>query len=221
MHDNGGKHKGNVQKYLRKIDKDSKEKDDAKEKLRTELDRIEKAAALRYSKDTGVPADSVKALPSKSSNDNDATKPSNPAGASTKKVKETIHRPDNIGIVGAWEVVEETEAVDTAAAAPAIDNTSSKTSSKRAHSPSQENTLSTTAHLKGSDLLDDEHADSQDHNTFEIKEKTIGSVYNASSSQKQAGTSSLETTAYPASIQFKKRRTASNRDTTRKQRKPL
>ncbi|KAJ1848694.1 hypothetical protein LPJ73_003900, partial [Coemansia sp. RSA 2703] len=58
MHDNGGKHKGNVQKYLRKIDKDSKEKDDAKEKLRTELDRIEKAAALRYSKDTGVPADS-------------------------------------------------------------------------------------------------------------------------------------------------------------------
>ncbi|KAJ2787433.1 hypothetical protein GGI15_000735 [Coemansia interrupta] len=212
MHDSGAKHKGNVEKYLRKIDKASKDKDDAKEKLRAELDKIERAAAVKYSKDTGTPTGSVETPPAKSSIVDSSAKPDDLAEVSLKKIEETARRPDNIGVVGAWEVVEEPEVADIATAA---------TSSKRARSPSGENEPSATTHLRGSEWLNGGHDDPQEHDTFEIKEKTIDSVYEASSSYKHTDASNSETAAEAGSIQFKKRRTASNRSTARKQRKPM
>ncbi|KAJ1724280.1 WW domain binding protein 4 [Coemansia erecta] len=221
MHDNGAKHKGNVEKYLRKIDKVSKDRDDAKTKLRTELDKIEKAAALRYSKDTGAQAGSVEAPPAKSSIADSTAKPSDPADVSPKKIKETVQRPDNIGIVGAWEVVEETQAADVTTAASATKDQSATTRAKRARSPSEAKESSTTAHSRGSEWLDGGHDDPQDDDTFEIKEKTIGSVYATASSYKHDNTANSETATETGNIQFKKRRTASNRSTARKQRNPL
>ncbi|KAJ2881184.1 WW domain binding protein 4, partial [Coemansia aciculifera] len=53
LHDSGAKHKDNVQKFLRQIQKDEEARNQAEKKLNTQLKAIEAAATATYNKDIG------------------------------------------------------------------------------------------------------------------------------------------------------------------------
>ncbi|KAJ1946902.1 hypothetical protein GGF37_000852 [Kickxella alabastrina] len=218
MHERGAKHKECVQKYLRKIETDSKEKREAEEKLRSDLDKIERAAMLSYNRDIGNKGEAPKASaadekPSVSAKDE---KKGHAESSEPDVQDKSNQRADDAGIVGAWEVVEEPEpAAEVRPERKAARSGSSV--GRRIHLSRYEGTQGVKR--SGAGVLDDADGNNpQRLSQFEIKEKTvasgaikIGNINNDGAEEGPAAMGAL----------FKKRRTAANRTTARKQHKPM
>ncbi|KAJ2804350.1 hypothetical protein H4S07_004247 [Coemansia furcata] len=201
LHDSGAKHKDNVQKFLRQIQKDEEARNKAEKKLDAQLKSIEDAATVIYNKD--VAAHRAEAAPpaiSKEKAHVSAKATEKPSGQSEKKESAVVEadtrpsRPDNVGIVGAWEVVEEVEEEAVAS-----------TSLQPAHAQN----------LRGSEWLDQEEDTSDRLHEFDIKEMTVSRLTEHGGEEPQAATVASDGAAMSL---FKKRRAATNR-TTRKQQK--
>ncbi|KAJ1732503.1 hypothetical protein LPJ61_002016 [Coemansia biformis] len=216
QHESGAKHRDNVQKYLRQIGKDAEAKSHAEAKLSAQLAKIEEAAAQSYLEDVGSGADAP--LPAGTSathgalatgatagdvaerkaHDSDAT---GDAGAASDAPRSD--RPAHMGVVGAWEVVEEPDdpqpqdgddADDDEKAGGAGDQTGG----------GEPGILG----LRGAELLDDEDGQAHLLEGFEIKEKTLEPAVGGPDADSNGA----------AVATFKKRRAPASRP-TRKQRK--
>ncbi|KAI8326259.1 hypothetical protein GQ54DRAFT_294951 [Martensiomyces pterosporus] len=221
MHESGVKHKENVQRYLRRVDKEAEAKESAEAKLRSQLESIERAAALSYTKDVGGEVESSsaassaaaatgKAAPSVIDKKKDEAQmngavlrldPAEEQGAAGSSMSTGSLRPADAGIVGAWEVVEE--------ACPGgsdQDQAGSSISKPPATEGSSENAV---ANLRGAEWIDEEDSPSQALEEFDIAEKTV-----AAPQASAAAAASTEIAGL-----FKKRRTASNRNARNQRRK--
>ncbi|KAJ2842479.1 hypothetical protein J3B02_005564, partial [Coemansia erecta] len=168
MHETGAKHKENVQKYLRQIDKNVKEKQDAEAKLRSELDKIEEAAAESYSKDIGATESKATAGPeltkvAKAAKDTENEKQQQTVGRVQKS-----SRPDNIGVIGAWEAVQEPDSEPEPEADPELVVSRDKGGSVNQSEAEPSKTV----------FVETKHSnkDQEESSGFDIKEKTIESV---------------------------------------------
>ncbi|KAJ2829436.1 hypothetical protein FBU31_002700 [Coemansia sp. 'formosensis'] len=200
LHDSGAKHKDNVQKFLRQIQKDEEARNKAEKKLDAQLKSIEDAATVIYNKD--VAAHRAEAAPpaiSKGKAHVSAKSTEKPSGQSEKKESAAVEadtrpsRPDNVGIVGAWEVVEEVEEEAVAS-----------TSLQPAHAQN----------LRGSEWLDQEEDTPDRLHEFDIKEMTVSRLTEHGDEEPQAPTVASDGAAMSL---FKKRRAATNRATRRQQ----
>ncbi|KAJ2744459.1 hypothetical protein GGI20_002967 [Coemansia sp. BCRC 34301] len=189
LHDSGAKHKDNVQKFLRQIQKDEEAKSKAEKKLVAQLKTIESAAAISYSKDIAAQGGATKTAVDTAVHP--AAKSAGKNGGANAKALEPVsvvdskpRRPDNVGVAGAWEVVEEEEEEEVR------------------EMPVQAQSL------RGAEWLEQEENDTSDRPyEFDIKEKTV------LSEAAEHGGGGEEAMAL-----FKKRRVAANRS-ARKQRK--
>ncbi|KAJ2436841.1 hypothetical protein GGF42_008830, partial [Coemansia sp. RSA 2424] len=193
LHDSGAKHKDNVQKFLRQNQKDEEARNKAEKKLDAQLKSIESAAAISYSKDIAAQggnngatkvADTPVYLSAKSTEKAVAAAGSLGEKAEPEaKVDMKPIRPDNAGIAGAWEVVEEEEDDQKA----------------KVDVPAQ------AKNLRGAEWLDQEEEDASDRlHEFDIKEKTVS----AREAPKHGGEGGEDAMAL-----FKRRRVATNRNT--------
>ncbi|KAJ1961966.1 WW domain binding protein 4 [Dipsacomyces acuminosporus] len=220
LHESGAKHKDNVQKYLRRIDKEAEAKEVAEAKLRDQLERIERAAALSYGKDVGGSApESRTAAATAGSPRNESqntqlhaedgsaqVEPKAPASGSDGV---DIRRPVDIGIAGAWEVVEEEGGgEEEMAGCPRgpPDHAQAETESPVQSSDTK------LGGLPGAEWIDEE--DNPKHPDFDIVEKTIAAV----SSEDGASTEAAADASEIAGM-FKKRRAAGGRNTRNQRRK--
>ncbi|KAJ2024793.1 hypothetical protein IWW57_003604 [Coemansia sp. S610] len=203
LHDSGAKHKENVQRFLRQIQKDEEAKNQAEKKLSAQLKSIENAATIKYNKDiANSRPEPAPPVASKSKADSSAKSSDKSPHASKRKEPEVAvadakpSRPDNMGIVGAWEVVEEVEEEDVAI--------TSQQQPER------------TQNQRGAEWLDQEE-DTSDHlHEFDIKEMTVSKHSEHSEVEHQTATGTVDSAAMSL---FKKRRVTTNRN-TRKQQKP-
>ncbi|KAJ2712993.1 hypothetical protein H4R19_002472 [Coemansia spiralis] len=205
QHESGAKHRDNVQKYLRQIGKDAKAKSDAEAKLSAQLAKIEEAAAQSYRNDVGG-GDAAAAAPPAPASTTHAAPGAPPVaaakhGSSGTDAVPSSKRPTDIGIAGAWEVVEEPDEPPSPPPPQDGDGLATSSSAQGSGAPN-------TAGLRGAELLDDEDHHAPQLADFEIKEKTLEAVPSAPG----AGCDGA------AEATFKKRRAPANRS-TRKQRK--
>ncbi|KAJ2749825.1 hypothetical protein GGH94_003627 [Coemansia aciculifera] len=201
LHDSGAKHKDNVQKFLRQIQKDEEARNQAEKKLDAQLKSIESAATISYNKDIGT--HSTEAVPSATSKDklsSSAKSTEKPLGASKKKEPVVAEadtkpsRPDDVGIVGAWQVVEEVEEVVASE------------SQQPAH----------TQNLRGAEWLDQEEDTSDRLHEFDIKEMTVSNLTEHGEEETQPPPTGASDSAAMSSL-FKKRRAPTNRNTRKQQ----
>ncbi|KAJ2809026.1 hypothetical protein H4R20_000449 [Coemansia guatemalensis] len=219
QHESGAKHKDNVQKYLRQIGKDTEAKQRAEDQLNDQFAKIEEAAARSYKKDIGTAADNispVETVPAprgRPYQENAASKSQEAPDQETETEEQVdtqtnTDRPTDIGVVGAWQIIEETDSSDPDDEENAKDNPMSA----NAQASNTDTTLASepqdTAALRGAEWLDeeDQHPPTQ-LNEFDIKEKTIETKVDL-----------LDASNSDTKVVFKKRRAPANRS-TRKQRK--
>ncbi|KAJ2396517.1 hypothetical protein GGI23_003885 [Coemansia sp. RSA 2559] len=214
--------------YLRQITKDTDAKREEEQKIATQLEKIERAAAESYRRDVG---DGTAPFTEGAAGNNTATK--HPTKTVYNTADDTLSeehseyaagggeaarpsRPADVGIVGAWEVVEEPSVPDDLRMIP--DNA---TECDKKPDAKQNNFV-----MRGAEWLDEED---QDHGykltDFNIKEKTLG---DPPSPEEHAGDSLANTDRQAKGAEarvvvvkdlFKKRRVAGNRASSRKQRK--
>ncbi|KAJ1796741.1 hypothetical protein LPJ59_003563 [Coemansia sp. RSA 2399] len=228
IHESGTKHKANVQKYLRQITKDTDAKREEDQRIATQLEKIERAAAESYRRDVG---DGAAPFTESAAGNGTATKhPTKTVNNTTDDTPSDGHtehaagggeaarpsRPADVGIVGAWEVVEEPSVSDDPRT---IQENATECSKKPVDGQSDFD-------MRGAEWLDDED---QDHGhkltDFNINEKTLG---DPPSPDGHAGDvpddTDRQTKGAGAGVVvvkdlFKKRRVAGNRVSSRKQRK--
>ncbi|KAJ1988209.1 hypothetical protein GGI04_006093, partial [Coemansia thaxteri] len=124
LHDSGTKHKDNVQRFLRQVQKDEEASKEAEKKLSAQLKTIEKAATLSYSKDIaarggenatetgtntqGAPSKDALAKSKVATNQTHKPPQSSETGpALAAEANPKPNRPADIGVIGEWEVVED------------------------------------------------------------------------------------------------------------------
>ncbi|KAJ1665325.1 WW domain binding protein 4 [Coemansia sp. RSA 1813] len=236
IHESGTKHKANVQKYLRQITKDTEAKRKEKQKIALQLETIEKAAEESYRKDIGVGTadgaerfteitDSIKTTdsPTKAVHSGiDFTHSEEHARAAVGSSEAAQpSRPSNVGIVGAWEVVEEPEDDDNLTKTSIVADLSIEQDSSNGRPGGGQSSLD----MRGAEWLDEEDQDHSHNLTdFKIKEKTVGDTSqdeHTGSDPDNAVQKKEETEGgiNAAKGLFKKRRVAGNRASSRKQRK--
>lgn len=145
LHESGAKHKTNVQKYLRKIQKDSETERKAKDELKVQLNAINKAAMASLNNGSQEVNSTVQS-PATSAHTKQRIQKKD-----TKREPSEVcdGRPQDMGVIGAWEqVVEDEEQV----------NETETTESERASG------------LRGAEWLDEEDDKPAE---FTIAEKTI------------------------------------------------
>ncbi|KAJ2768144.1 hypothetical protein IWQ56_003052 [Coemansia nantahalensis] len=194
QHESGTKHRDNVQKYLRQIGKDAKAKGDAEAKLSAQLAKIEEAAAQSYRRDVGGDAEAPPVPAPATAQAAAPAVPGDPAArrsTSDADAAPSNKRPADVGIAGAWEVVEEPDDSPPPPPPPQI-------GTGGGDAPS-------AADLRGAELLDDEDRHAPQLAEFEIREKTLEAASGGPGSS-------------AATVTFKKRRAPANR-ATHKQRK--
>ncbi|KAJ2478679.1 hypothetical protein EV174_004237 [Coemansia sp. RSA 2320] len=217
LHDSGTKHKDNVQRFLRQVQKDEEASKEAEKKLSTQLKTIEKAATLSYSKDIaarggenatetgtntqGAPSKDALAKSKVATNQTHKPPQSSETGpALAAEANPKPNRPADIGVIGEWEVVE-----DEVAHADQPEQGGGSSAAE----PEQASTL------RGAEWLDEEEQDKEDRfHEFEIKEKTASGLAEPRSASQAAN----DADDGAAMMLFKKRRVANNRN-ARKQSK--
>ncbi|KAJ2608669.1 hypothetical protein H4S08_004365 [Coemansia sp. RSA 1365] len=219
QHESGTKHKDNVQKYLRQIGKESEAKQRAEDQLNDQFAKIEEAATRSYKKDIGTSAEKISSVekvhgPRDHSLTENATKKSQKAPEQetvVEKQQDTQTQPDlptDVGVVGAWQVVENTDSSCSEDEDSAKGNPKSMTAEVGNANIGLTSEPQNTAALRGTELLDEEDQHPSTRlDEFHIKEKTIESKINT-----------LDTDISETKAMFKKRRAPANRS-TRKQRK--
>ncbi|KAJ1829136.1 hypothetical protein LPJ56_000603 [Coemansia sp. RSA 2599] len=214
MHETGAKHKENVQKYLRQIDKGVKEKQETEAKLRSELDRIERAAAASYSRDIGAAEAHAIAEPEPAKDTGAAKATTNDAENDKQQQdnRKKCSKPDNIGVIGAWEIVEE----------PEPEPEPEPGSETEAVSKNNGGLDRSKTEPGKSDFLDTGRSgEDRGDGGFDIEEKTVESVQ--AHFKRRLGSDEAPSRADAAAAEtavgslFKKRRTTSNRNNARRQ----
>ncbi|KAJ2097549.1 hypothetical protein GGI16_004533 [Coemansia sp. S142-1] len=202
LHDSGTKHKDNVQKFLRQIQKDEEARNQAEKKLDAQLKSIETAATISYNKD--IATHSAESAPSATSKDKvhaSAKSTEKPVAGGKKKehvVAETDtqpSRPDDMGIAGAWQVVEEAEEEAVAGTGQQLEH---------------------AQNLRGAEWLDQEEDTSDRLHEFDIKEMTVSNFTEHTEVETQPLSTGPRDSAATSSL-FKKRRAATNRNTRKQQ----
>ncbi|KAJ2487138.1 hypothetical protein IWW37_005364 [Coemansia sp. RSA 2050] len=201
LHDSGAKHKENVQRFLRQIQKDEEARNQAEKKLDAQLKSIESAATIKYNKDIASShAEAAPPVTTKSKADSSAKSTEKPSQAGKKKEPVVAEadarpsRPDNMGVVGAWEVVEEVE-----------EETVASTSQQQ---PARKQ------NLRGAEWLDQEEDISDRLDEFDIKEMAVSKHSEHGEGELRAPTG-IDGGA--AMSLFKKRRVATNRNIRKQQ----
>ncbi|KAJ1850046.1 hypothetical protein H4R99_004400 [Coemansia sp. RSA 1722] len=201
LHDTGAKHKDNVQKYLRQIDKGVREKQETEAKLRSELEKIERAATASYNKDIGSIEAQAVAEPEKV----ESAKNTADAENQYQEVDQNqdSSKPDNIGVIGAWEVVENPDPE------PEIESSVARDTDNVDRSGSEPSKFGIAHNAR----IDED----QGSGGFDIKEKTVTSVQaHFKRGPDNDEVSQADPQAATAGSLFKKRRSASNRNNARK-----
>ncbi|KAJ2025967.1 hypothetical protein H4S03_008744 [Coemansia sp. S3946] len=202
LHDSGTKHKDNVQKFLRQIQKDEEARNQAEKKLDAQLKSIENAATISYNKD--IATHSTESAPSATSKDkvhSSAKSTEKPVGAGKKKEHVVAEadtqpsRPDDMGIAGAWQVLEEAEEDVVAGTGQQLEH---------------------AQNLRGAEWLDQEEDTSDRLHEFDIKEMTVSNFTEHTEVETQPLSTGPRDSAATSSL-FKKRRAATNRNTRKQQ----
>ncbi|PIA19371.1 hypothetical protein COEREDRAFT_84665 [Coemansia reversa NRRL 1564] len=219
QHESGTKHKDSVQKYLRQIGKDSEAKQRAEDQLNDQFAKIEEAAAQSYKKDIGTSTEKISSVEKvhgsrdQSLIENATTKSQKAAEQETvaEEQQDTQTQPDrpaDVGVVGAWQVIEDTDLSCSEDEHSAKGNPKSMTAEVGDTNIDLNSEPQNTAALRGAELLDEEDQHPSTRlDEFHIKEKTI-----------ESKTDPLDTNISETKAMFKKRRAPANRS-TRKQRK--
>ncbi|KAJ2663720.1 WW domain binding protein 4 [Coemansia sp. RSA 1200] len=260
IHESGTKHKANVQKYLRQISKNTEAKKHEEQRLASQLEKIERAAEASYREDmndvaignmpfTGSAAsighsENNTAMPVHNVVDNSPGKDIVDDADDTGKPSQE-GCPADVGVVGAWEVVED-DNNDEDDVEGGDDN--GKGYNKEDHSQmplisaGSDSARGTgvgagvgadrrpkdgqsSLGMRGAELLDDEDHDHGYRLTdFDIKEKVIGDTFSGGRSADIPNVDTRQNDGTDESVEaskglFKKRRIAGNRASSRKQQK--
>ncbi|KAJ2083234.1 hypothetical protein H4R24_000971 [Coemansia sp. RSA 988] len=219
QHESGTKHKENVQKYLRQIGKDAEAKQRAEDQLNDQFAKIEEAAAQSYKRDIGTVAEKVSAVETvhasrdRPCRENDTAKrqaapEQEPAVENREDVQAHPDRPTDIGVVGAWQVIEDADLLGSDDEDSTKNNPMGVTAEVDSTSIALTSESQNTVALRGAEWLDEEDQHPQTLlSEFDIKEKTI-----------ETDVDLLDSNTSESTVVFKKRRAPANRS-TRKQRK--
>ncbi|KAJ2516777.1 WW domain binding protein 4 [Coemansia sp. RSA 1939] len=249
IHESGTKHKANVQKYLRQISKDTEAKKHEEQRLASQLEKIEKAAEASYREEmndvaySNMPFTEPAASIDHSENNTEMSVHNVVDDADNTGKPSQEGRPADVGVVGAWEVVEDDNADEDDVAGgdgngegynkeghsqmplASAGSNSTRGTGAGAGADRRPPDGQSSLDLRGAELLDDEdHDHGYKLTDFDIKEKVIGDTFTGGRSADIPNVDARQNNGTDESAEaskglFKKRRAAGNRTSSRKQQK--
>ncbi|KXN90845.1 WW domain-binding protein 4 [Leucoagaricus sp. SymC.cos] len=181
-HENGLKHKGNIERFIRGIYKAGEKKKKDQEEEKREMARVEQAPRAAFAQDVSFGHAKVGSAPVASSSSSSAprkpaTKPSNPFANYTTAAQLGIEDPDaekleirkSQGLIGEWQLVDPTPAPPRAADEPPEEDTK----------PDLTPAPGATTSSEGASKRPPEASPEDDTRMFKLRKKTaaLGEIY--------------------------------------------